>query len=425
MMRNKLSFLILLCFVISGKIEADWTPPSLFMPGRNPTAVAMTDSGKLSVSLLTFKESKNGFSLNSSSLSTLHGFPETRLILFPKIVQRKTPTLNPQVGISQKGDAVGIWVNGQGDSIEVAQWPAMNNKWIKRKTLSSPNFESSFPQIAVDSDGNAAAVWQSELRQQQATPPFIQSAHLFNGTWSNTETIGDEGTNAQIGVDAQGNYIAVWLTHNSQITYAQLPKNGNWTTPKLIFDAGLGITPPQLAVAESGNAVVVWKSSQGSIQASQFNGTKWSASPITISGNTVIESPQVGVDKNGNAMIIWTQSNRNNVFVFSAQLFVKNAVTTPPVRILHQKQSNDVGGLALVVDAKGNAVAGWIVDEEIQLATLAVNKEWQIVNSVQITNLPNIPQVKLALSRNNGTALAIWGDRAQVVKYTFGTNLFK
>ncbi|MDB2614111.1 hypothetical protein N9Y92_03010 [Chlamydiales bacterium] len=129
---------------------------------------------------------------------------------------------------------------------------------------------------------------------------------------------GLDSTRPQVAVDANGNAIAVWESDNgtnTTIRAATLPFNAtNWSTSTLVYDAGGGLnsTQPQVAVDPNGNAIAVWYSNNGTnttIRAATlpFNAANWSASTLVYDAGGGLNSfdPQVAVDANGNAVAVW------------------------------------------------------------------------------------------------------------------------
>jgi hypothetical protein len=81
--------------------------------------------------------------------------------------------------------------------------------------LSGTGQRADTPQIAVDANGNATAVW---MRSNGFNSIIQASIKPFGGIWQDTpddlSETGQTATNPQIAVDANGNATAVWMRSN-------------------------------------------------------------------------------------------------------------------------------------------------------------------------------------------------------------------
>lgn len=109
-------------------------------------------------------------------------------------------------------------------------------------------------QLAVDSAGNAIAVW-SELDNGNSK---IVTAR-FNGAtgqWGASRTLAaDQGRFPKIGFDAQGNAMAIWSVPNGSNGVMRFARNigGNWTMPADGLTLPLGAALVDMAVSKNGD----------------------------------------------------------------------------------------------------------------------------------------------------------------------------
>ncbi|MFZ0565498.1 MAG: hypothetical protein WAM28_04865 [Chlamydiales bacterium] len=180
---------------------------------------------------------------------------------------------------------------------------------------------NSVPQIAMDSAGNAIAVWVTGF---PIFPNQIRTAR-FNATtstWS-TPIILDQGTSPQVSIDLSGNAIAVWIATNNQINAARFNATTlTWSTPvqisQPISTAGIGPEVnlfPQVAVSYSaGNAIAVWVNNLPNlvqVLAACFNVTtlSWSSQFILSTDTTFATTPQVSMNLNSSGAAVWLNAN--------------------------------------------------------------------------------------------------------------------
>jgi hypothetical protein len=191
--------------------------------------------------------------------------------------------IQPQVAVDPAGNAVAVWnsINGPNLIVESASRPE-GGSWSDPTKLSAPGERVGQeqllqPQVAVDSSGNAVAVWG----RFNGTNVITESATLPLGVgWSQPaklSALGNDAYNPQVAVDSPGNAVAIWSHFNGAnfiIESASRPPNGDWSQPKELSAAGEAAGQPQVAVDSAGNAVAIWSrgNTTGVIQAAAFDG---------------------------------------------------------------------------------------------------------------------------------------------------------
>jgi hypothetical protein len=290
-----------------------------------------------------------------------------------------------EIVVDPVGNETAIWGRHVGHSwvVQSAGRPA-GGSWSAPVTLSKPGAGSAL--LAVDSKGEVTAIWL--LEREEGWRSVVQSAtRPPGGTWSAPVNLSPERKAArspQVALDPQGGATAVWEEEFSgAIESATRPAGGSWSTPVTLSTAGVRADGPQVAVDSQGNATAVWAgraSSDGrriEIQSRRIQtatrpaGGTWSA-PVSIStaGHRLVQDPQIAVDPQGEATAIWQRSN-------GSELVVQGATRPPggswsaPVEITG---GHGQGGqhLQLVVDSWGDATAIWEGYESDQGTTFAI-----------------------------------------------------
>jgi hypothetical protein len=158
--------------------------------------------------------------------------------------------------------------------------------------------------IAMDSHGNALAVWrrtlgfESELWWNRYTPGagWGTAAFVVNGT----------AFGVVLAMDASGNGLVIWSEYDtatpaendSNIWSLRYAANAGWSPPVKIGTNARAITPePLLAMDAAGNALAAW---------SQHDGTRYNAwsNRFTANGGWGTEALLENYDA-GNAFITW------------------------------------------------------------------------------------------------------------------------
>ena len=86
----------------------------------------------------------------------------------------------------------------------------------------------------------------------------------------------------------------------------------SWGTAELIETDNAGNAQyPQIAFDSSGNAIAVWRQSDGTrynIWANRFNGTSWGTAELIETDNAGnAQYPQIAFDSSGNAIAVWSK----------------------------------------------------------------------------------------------------------------------
>ncbi|MGA9190949.1 MAG: hypothetical protein WBZ24_04410, partial [Anaerolineales bacterium] len=232
----------------------------------------------------------------------------------------------PQIAVSPGGDAIAIWRksgDGTHEVIEAASRPP-GDAWQSPVVISTPQQEVppgdttavSHPQVAIDSSGNAVAVWEG----YNGSAYFIQSASKpADSSWQTPVDLFSDpdqmAADPQIATDPTGDAIAVWRRRYNSVTSeyvieaASRSAGDAWQSPVVVSDPLESSYAPQVAVDPSGSAVIVWStySYYGAIQAADKTVEGAWSEPVDLSAAGQFASePQIAIDANGNAAAVWT-----------------------------------------------------------------------------------------------------------------------
>jgi len=232
--------------------------------------------------------------------------------------------------------------------------------------------DAMIPGIAVDSSGNAYAVWQDN-RNGDADVYF--SYRPSGGAWQPNVRIDDatESTDADyasIAVDSSGTAYAVWRDNrngNYDIYFSCCLSGSSWQ-PNVRVDDATGATDacrPRIAVDSSGSAYGVWydiRNGNWDIYSSNCpSGGAWQSNVRVddATGSTDAYNPSIAVDPLGNAYAIWYDYRYGNWDIYfsycpSAGLWQAN------IRVDDATGSTDAGTPSIAVDSSGNAYAVWM-----------------------------------------------------------------
>jgi hypothetical protein len=238
---------------------------------------------------------------------------------------------SPQIAFDASGNALAVWQQWGGKHFDIwANRYAAGSGWGTAVLIEADDAgDAYFPQVAVDSSGNALAVWQ----QSDGTRPRIWSNRYAAGKGWSTATRLDSGnpgagSRPQIAFDAKGNALAVWSYGDAtlaNIFTSRYTAGAGWSTAAPIggntTDAMLY---PKVAFDAAGNAVAVWSQSVDTVNGIWANrytaGTGWGTSAqVATESTSDAFTLQMAVDASGNAMAVWPQSDGTRENVWSAR----------------------------------------------------------------------------------------------------------
>ena len=298
-----------------------------------------------------------------------------------------------------------------------AKWPGV---WQAPVDLSDRGDEAFAPQVAVDGQGNAVAVWYAHTSDgvlvQSATRPA-------GGSWRGPIDLSSGSRNAgapRLDVSVQGTAVAVW--ESDRIAYvgprvilsAVREPGEDWGPPVRLSAAEGAADAPQVAVDPEGNATVVWTRHRGSgrtrVQSSvRRRGGRWQK-PVDI-GEISVESrggsagPIVAVDARGNAAAAWTNVGKEDQGIVQSAVRPAGRGWQPPVSL--SRPQHRTSASHVMFDARGNVVVRWAdyTDLRVRSATRRVNGTWT-------------EPVDLVDANTRGGGLAVSPSGRQAIRWT-------
>ena len=334
----------------------------------------------------------------------------------------------PRVAMDNKGNAIIVWYQSDGTNYQIFKSEYRNGAWTHPTSLAdniSPDGQNAaYPQVAMDNNGNAIIVWY----QSDGSRCQIFKSEYRNGGWthptSSADNISPDGQNAaypQVAMDSNGNAIIVWYQYDGskyQIFKSEY-RGGTWHHPSIISDNispdGQDAALPQVAMDSSGNAIIVWYQYDGAnyqIFKSEYRGGAW-YHPSSISDNISPDGqdaalPQVAMDNNGNAIIVWSQSNGTFSQIFKSEF--RNGAWTHPLSLTDNVSSY---GQKKAYNKQGVSID--LSNLSIQGIDLVVSSSGDTTSSTgQPAAYPHVAM------DNSGNAIIVWyqfdGANGQIFK---------
>jgi hypothetical protein len=327
----------------------------------------------------------------------------------------------PQVAVDSAGDAFAVWSrsNGFHTIIQAAIRPA-GGSWGSIVDLSAAGRNATEPQLAVDPAGDAVAVWS----RSNGSHTIIQAASRpAGGGWSGPMDLSAAGRNAaepQVAIDSSGDAVAAWQRFDGIVQIVQSRSraaSGAWGATDELSEPGQDAEAPQVAVDPAGNAVAVWSRRDGSnliVQAaSKPAGGAWlGAIDLSEEGENA-EAPQVAVDPTGGAVVVWSREEGADKIVQSSAKPAGGAWLAPDDL---SAAGLDAEAAQVAVDPAGNAVAVWISSPGpptviVQGAVRPAGGAWLGPDDLSAGGLSSAEAPQVAVDPA-GNAAAVWARSA-------------
>ncbi len=336
-----------------------------------------------------------------------------------------------QIAVDASGNAIAVWMQQYTDASNGVHFDIWANRytmgtgWGTPELLETGTGFAMLPQIAMSANGNAMAVWK-QYSSASNSDTILARRYTAGAGWSGAETISSgsgSATDPQIAVDANGNALAVWSQQDGAYysIYANSYRNGLWGTAVTIeTDNNGNATRPQVAFDANGNALAVWAQSNGVVThvwanryaTSIFVVGSWATARMieTVnSGNA--EIPQLAVDPNGNAMAIWLKwdGTRYNLW---ANRFTVPSLDWGTATLIEHEDLGHAGNASIAVDASGNAMAVWAQHNgtisNIWVDRYTAGTGWASAELLETNNTyADFPRVAVDAS---GNAMAVWNQ---------------
>lgn len=297
----------------------------------------------------------------------------------------------PQVALDQHGNAVAVWRacfgtrrSSRVNTVVQAAVRPVDGPWQPPVDLIVPGTQrnptqlfANSPSLAVDSKGDAVAVWAHAHRRGSG----IQSAtRPAGGAWQAPVDVsgpGDYAADPRVAVDPRGNAAAVWVTGTFRLQGAVRPVGGDWQAPVDISPHRQHASAPRVVLDAQGNATAVWRRAEGlgsrriPVGAVRPAGEAWRA-PVDLCAPTADRRerrrceartgpdalhPQVAVDPRGNTVAVWSLPVATQLM---AQAAVRPAGGAWQASVNLSIVGHDAFNPQVALDPQGNAVAVWL-----------------------------------------------------------------
>jgi hypothetical protein len=233
--------------------------------------------------------------------------------------EQSIEVFDPSIAMDAAGNAIAIWTQpGHCESSVWTSYYVACVGWTASAIISCDTDHCALhPQIATDKTGNATVVW---LDSRADCLSVWTNRYVAGNGWCGAELIGTDSSGGvfvpQIAMDGDGQALAVWMQSvgmRTSIISKRYQHGQGWCAAKSIKRNQYPLVlDPQLVMDANSNAFLVWRQSDGmryQIWISQYEQKKGWRKAVSIDTNIAGEagSPQITINSNGNAIVIREQ----------------------------------------------------------------------------------------------------------------------
>jgi hypothetical protein len=315
-----------------------------------------------------------------------------------------------------------VWVTvppGTGGAIAEAAQRSLGGAWSPFATITSIHSVGlalvQSLSVSLSANNYAAAGWTfgSGVEIALRSPA---------GAWHAPVAFAPAGgaSNLQVKLDAQGNGVAAWsrLTATASVVEAVAwTSGGTFGNVAQLSPSTQGAFLPDIAVNESGAAIVVWQaaapldnSNPNQIEsATRPAGGSWGAVTAVSPVMPLTSSARVALDGSGGATVVYEQGSTYGIYAASRP--AGGAWGSP--KEIEPSNPSFAGQASVAADAAGNVTATWVVQDttggmSIRVATRPAGASWGAPVSVGQCSGGSTCVPHLAAARDGSIAVVGW-----------------
>ncbi|HEX2585131.1 MAG TPA: hypothetical protein VHL14_08360 [Steroidobacteraceae bacterium] len=355
----------------------------------------------------------------------------------------------PQIAVDTQGNAIVVWELQAAGDIRINIWAnryVAGSGWGMAMRVQTGTDTAHDPQIVIDKSGNAWAVW-TQLDANN-TYYNIFASHYVVGTGWGVSTRIDMHNNVhssspQIAIDANGNVMAVWSeysvgTVNSQIWANRYTAGSGWGAATLIqTESASDARDQRIAVDANGNAIAVWTQTDNTgiyhIVANRYSvASGWGTATHLETAVDGVSYPEVAFDNSGNAFAVWVQrSPGHSISIWANRYTVTGAGTGWSTPTLIETDSED-GAITprIAIDMSGNAIVVWEQtahgnpNDNIWANRYTITNGWGTAATIETNDAGNATSPRVTVD-TNGNAIAVWAQKNSTGVYSIWANRFE
>ena len=325
---------------------------------------------------------------------------------------------SPQIAMDADGNATAVWsqYDGTVHNIWTNRYNATTSSWETAEKIENISGNAYSAQVAMDSTGNAIVVWQ-----QDDGTVYNLWANRYDATtlsWGTAEEIeSNSGSaySAQLAMDGAGNVMVVWRQSGDSAVNIWANRYSattiSWGTAEQIDGSSVGTAYiPQIAMDSAGNAIVVWQH-EDAIWGNRYNATtsSWGTADLISTDGESANSPKIAMNSVGNAILVWLQSDGTVERLWSNRYNGTSSVWGTAEKI--ENNSESASYPQIVMDGGGNGIVVWLqsdgtVERLWSNRYNATSSTWGAAEKIE-NNSESAYYPQLAMD-GEGNTIAVW-----------------
>lgn len=334
-------------------------------PGIGPGDVAVTPDGDV-VAAWTRQDASGAYHVEAAERPAggSFGTPQDVGIAalepdpFNGFVTRPSP---PEVEVDAQGAAVIAWLGPvTGKRVVQAVSKPGGGSFGEPANVSSPGQDASNVRLAMNRSGEAVTVWSRSNGTDAIAQAAVRAPGGAFGAPQDLSETGRNATEADVAIDSQGNAVAVWARSNGTnvvVQAATRPAGGNFSAPaaaQSLSANGANAISPDVALDAQGRATAIWQRGSAIQSSARNTGGAFGSVDDLGTSNLQFAKPQVAVDGENTAVAVWLSN-------FQLQSAARpSAGSFGPVQDVSAPATASGISPRLAVNRDGDAQAVWI-----------------------------------------------------------------
>lgn len=259
--------------------------------------------------------------------------------------------------LNANGDAIAVWRRRDGDWLRLQYSVREPGGEFSLGQFGSPTLANvAQPQVALEDDGDAIAVW----RRAPNDDGFLRYAFRpAGGQFGAVGSVAAEGgSDPQVAVDGAGNATAVWVATGTPVIRTSVrPSGGSFSAPTTLSGAVSTFADPALAVNSDGAAAVAWREADAGGDerievALREPGGAFQAAQQVSPGGVDSGIPHVELNDQGEVLVAWRNETAETIDVAAGSLAVG-------IGVPQTLSGPDALGHSLAMTDEGHAAVAW------------------------------------------------------------------
>ena len=267
---------------------------------------------------------------------------------------------SPSIAVESSGDAFAVW--RQWDEYRyniLANRYVVGHGWFSPEIIDIQSADAGSSVISSDDAGNAMAAWI------QASDEVWACRYRAGVGWETAvlvTTAADSVMSLDVAIDSNGNGIVVWALVMGEDAWASVWNvSDGWGTPVVLDSEDYRVLLPKAAMDDTGNATVVWSDMEitNHIWANTYSSESgWASAQLVENDEThYADKPDVSMDGLGNAMAVWHQYGTPESDIWANRYVAGVGWGTP--ELLEEFDAGNARNVVVGYDGHGNALAVW------------------------------------------------------------------